>query len=223
MDDVSPYGKTDVPLNTEKLAHDALPSESVLAAGEADATGARPAAPLPLPGSLSLATKMGRRRFLRRTADGLFGGVAAVALGRMTLPHLVRSIPMLPNVPSDCESQTGPCCPSCCGPDPCCGTSCCGVGCCEVAGSHVCYHCANKGDWGGYSCWSHVYSTGYVVVCCDCAISTASCTHTGICICSSVSRYSPEKHQWLQFNPVENEWLPVNDPFADLPVKAGVG
>lgn len=171
---------------------------------------------LPPPGSLQLAAHVSRRRFLRRTADGIFGGLAAVAIGTMSIPQFLRSVPLLPNYPSKCEGTFNNCC-TCCGPDPCCGTSCCGENCCDQPGSHSCCYCSYKGDWGGQSCWEAVIGGGgsdyFVIVCCDCSSYCGS----GVCICASQSRYNAATRQWSRLNPVTSEWIPTTDPFPAGP------
>ena len=134
--------------------------------------------------SVAIATKTSRRRFLARSATGLFGTVATLAAGSLVDPKRAFAYSML------CESQTGQGCPYGCGPSRCCGNQ--SGGCLCGTGTN----CANNGvdcfgkygDWGGTSCWTCQW--GYcqdniawsvTTTCCDCRTSS-SCDSDHICI-----------------------------------------
>jgi hypothetical protein len=172
-----------------------------------------------LPWSVSLSEKINRRRFMRRTADGMFLGVMGVALGQMKVGKFIKSIPNMPNIPSDCESPTGCGCPTCCGPDRCCASSCCSQDCCSGGQGHSQCNssCGYYGDWGGGSCWSHETSVGnctLLTVCCDCH---SSCGSNRLCICWSNAKFCPGQPGWSLWDPATGTWLPpVENPFAGI-------
>lgn len=135
--------------------------------------------------SVAIAERSSRRRFLGRSATGLFGTVAALAAGSLIDPKQAFAYP------SACESPIGQGCPFGCGPDRCCGSQ---SGDC-LCGTNA--NCANNGvdchgyvggsDWGGASCWTcvwtgceSVYFYQYTTTCCDCA--TTNCDIHNICI-----------------------------------------
>lgn len=138
-----------------------------------------------LPGSVVLAEKMERSRFLRRASSSLFMGFVAVSSGTAGLLGFLASP----------AQAAGACCPTCCGPSPCCNTTCCQKGCCHPVGAEA--NCENNGvtcfgfdnTWSGSSCWGCV--TGQlIVVCCDCVTnSRTNCPNPeGVnrCICYSI-------------------------------------
>jgi hypothetical protein len=143
--------------------------------------------PRPLPGAVRLVKGMERRRFLRKTANTLFYGLAATAAGEVGLLTFLTSP----------AQATGACCAfSCCGPSPCCGTSCCNKDCC---GSNA--TCKNNGstclgqDFREYpssstGCWS-CSACPHSFVCCDCKTNnTSGCSNfTNRCICEETVNF----------------------------------
>lgn len=146
----------------------------------------------PLPGSVLLAERMERSRFLRRASTSFFAGFVAVSSGTMGVLGFLAS---------PAEAQVGPCCPSCCGPSPCCNTSCCSKPCCD---STTPWDCKNGGGdcqgywstWSGNSCWGCSQGNG-TLLCCDCKTNNMiNCPNKaeGVnrCICWGVSGFAPE-------------------------------
>jgi hypothetical protein len=146
--------------------------------------------PKPLPGSVFLAERIERRKFLRRSAKTLFFGFMATSTGTAGLLGFL----------ADPAAATGQCCPySCCGPSACCDTSCCSKPCCSPVGTD---NCANNGStcfgysntWSGQSCWSCVLTGNCkTVTCCDCATNNQTgCPNPegkNRCICYQVFPY----------------------------------
>jgi hypothetical protein len=137
----------------------------------------------PLPGSLLLATKIERRRFLRNSASTLFYGAVLTSSGAMTLGTFLAS-------PASAQTGGGGCCPSCCGPSPCCGTSCCNKQCCSGATCNATKDgtCLGRDTtWGSLNgCWSCPSQCGGSTnTCCDCRINnTDGCkNNVNRCIC----------------------------------------
>ena len=146
--------------------------------------------PGPLPGSIYLAEKIERRKFLRRMSKSLFFGAVAVSSGTTTLFGFL----------ADPAHATGACCNySCCGPSLCCSTSCCSKNCCSPAGSDNCTNNGStclgySGTWSGLNCWSCVLSGSCrTVTCCDCKTNnqTGCPNPNGVnrCICDQVFPY----------------------------------
>lgn len=138
----------------------------------------------PLPGSVFIAEKMERRKFIRRASTSCFLGFVAVSSGTASLFGFL----------ADPAAAAGGCCPSCCGPSPCCNTSCCNKGCCAPVGQDS--SCQNNGvscfgfdnrTWSGHSCWACVNGQT-ITVCCDCLTNnTTNCANsTNRCICYSI-------------------------------------
>ena len=121
--------------------------------------------PEPLPGSVFLAERIERRKFLRRMSTSLFFGFTAVSTGTAGIFGFLASP----------AAAAGPCCvSSCCGPSPCCSTTCCNKSCCDPIGSDNCKNNGSTclgyaGTWSGTSCWSCVdQSSCRTTTCCDC-------------------------------------------------------
>jgi hypothetical protein len=147
--------------------------------------------PPPLPGSIFLAERMERKRFLRTTSKSLFMGFVAVASGTASVMGFLASP----------AQAVGGCCPDCCGPSPCCNTSCCSKPCCSLNS----YQCANNGStclgfdntWGGSSCWSCQYAHT-TTICCDCRVNNhQGCSNPNPdvyrCICYKSGPFAPPK------------------------------
>jgi hypothetical protein len=174
--------------------------------------------------SVGLSQQINRRRFLRRTADGMFAGLMAVALGEFSLGssrgrsrwRLPRGIP---GFTQDCEPTTGGCCPYiCCGPSPCCNTSCCSQDCCAALGSAICKNCSYKGDWDQQSCWQKNFQNGsctYVITCCDCESRCSIPGYPNTCICTSKAKFCLGDREWSRWDPLTGRWIPASqDPLA---------
>jgi hypothetical protein len=86
-----------------------------------------------VPGSVLLASIIERRIFLRKSATALLYSVAGAMVGSLATAKSALANP---------TSDTGPCCPSCCGPSPCCNTSCCNKPCCSQNSTS----CADNGS-----------------------------------------------------------------------------
>ena len=141
-----------------------------------------------LPGATLLATKLERRKFLRRSANTLFYGTILTSTGVMSLGTFLTS-------PAEAQSPTGPCCPSNCGGSPCCNTDpCCNKPCCSTGQSTSCASTKDGACQGmdrrdyASSCWSHPALKGYTLTCCDCLIdSQVGCPNPYVnvnrCIC----------------------------------------
>jgi hypothetical protein len=118
-----------------------------------------------LPGSVLLAERIERNRFLRRMAQSTFLGFVAVSSGTASVFGFLAN---------PAAAASGPCCPSCCGPSPCCNTSCCNKVCCRSSPTYACKNNGSTclgyaGTWSGPSCWSCVDMTNCLTItCCDC-------------------------------------------------------
>lgn len=144
----------------------------------------------PLPGSLFLAERMERRKFIRRVSKSMFLGFVAVSSGAASVMGFLASP----------AQAAGACCPSCCGPSPCCNTSCCNKGCCSPVGNNA--SCSNNGvtcfgysgTWNGTSCWS-CHDNNWTTICCDCVTnSQTNCANPGgvnRCICYVLGYWRP--------------------------------
>lgn len=149
------------------------------------ADGHAPSSEMPvLRGSLFVAERMERRKFIRRASTSLFAGFVAVSSGTASLVGFLASP----------AAAAGGCCPSCCGPSPCCNTTCCNKGCCSPVGQNSV--CSNNGvtcfgydnTWSGTHCWACV-NGGTITTCCDCITnSQTNCANPAgnRCICYSV-------------------------------------
>lgn len=144
----------------------------------------------PLPGSIFLAERMERRRFVRSASKSIFMGLVAVSSGTASVLTFLTSP----------AQAAGGCCPSCCGPSPCCGTACCGKSCCN-GNSQQCINNGStclgySGTWSGTSCWSCVNGT-LTTVCCDCKTNnqTGCSNPSGVnrCICSFTGHFAPAR------------------------------
>jgi hypothetical protein len=137
--------------------------------------------------TVRLAGGIDRRRFLRRTANVLFAGVAVTSAGELFKPSTA-----LAYTSSCTQPSSGSGCPYGCGPSKCCNASgrssaCnCGTGTTCKSGTA---HCKGRAaTWGGTSCWTctHYVCGGstmfrYVTTCCDC--KTSGCgDSSGHCI-----------------------------------------
>jgi hypothetical protein len=146
-----------------------------------------------LPGSAQLAVHIERRRFLRRSATGVFLATAAAMIGDLKFASRVLADP---NASPDVS--TGPGCPAGCGPSRCCNISgICDKACCTpdtIAG----LKCPDS-DGGnctdpGHSscCWTYQPSPDIVNTCCDCQTNNNSGCPAGggynnLCICYYIS------------------------------------
>jgi hypothetical protein len=146
----------------------------------------------PLPGSILLAEKMERRRFLRKSSTSLFLGFVAVSSGTASFLGFLAGP----------AQAAGACCPDCCGPSPCCQTTCCSKPCCTGM-----YHdqCVNNGStclgysgtWSGQSCWGCNYFNQGTRICCDCKTNNQTgCPNPNgynRCICQGIVPEAPQR------------------------------
>jgi len=140
--------------------------------------------PSKLTGSTFVAEQIERRRFLRRSASGVFLGIAAAMVANWEFAaHALAD-------PTKRIAERGPGCPNCCGPSPCCSTSQCRKNCCSqnISSALSCPDSDNGKCRGanGY-CWTCNNSATQASTCCDCNINdNNNCpdddfSHTCIC------------------------------------------
>jgi hypothetical protein len=144
----------------------------------------------PLPGSIGLAKRIERRRFLRKAATGVFYGLVAASSGTAGLLTILAG---------PAAAAAGPCCPNiCCGPSPCCDTACCNKNCCAGANNATCVQNAkclgfDKRHWDD-ACWSCPGPTT-TTTCCDCRTNNETgCPNSSgpnRCICDRTIQNPP--------------------------------
>lgn len=165
-----------------------------------------------LPWSVELSQRISRRRFLRRSADGIFAGVAGIMVGEVAISSLIKSPRrVLPNYPVDQTRSTGCGCFAGCGPSPCCGQACCSQDCCKPFSSS-CKNSSgscgpNFAGHGSTNCWSHTTTSGNCViltVCCDC---NSRCS-TGVCICNTRVKHCPGE-PWPRWDAAAGRFVPA--------------